>query len=75
MEKEIIDLISKTLEIPSKDITLKTNLISDLELESLDLVDLITAFEKKYNIEILDKDIKNFQTVNDIVQYIKSKNV
>ena len=44
-------------------------------MESLDLVDLVAAFEEKYNIEILDKDIKNLQTVNDIIKYIESKNV
>ena len=51
------------------------NLVSDLEIESLDLVDLVAAFEKQYNFEIPDKDIKELQTVNDIIKYIESKNV
>ena len=75
MKDEIINLIAKTLEIPKEKITEKTNLIKDLDLESLDLVDLIVAFEDAYNIEVLDNDIKSFQTVNDIIKYIESKNV
>ena len=52
----------------------KTNLVKDLELESLDLVDLVAAFEDEFKVEILDKDIKNLQTVEDIVNYIESRN-
>ncbi len=75
MKEEIISLIAEVLEIPKDTINEKTNLIKDLDVESLDLVDLVAAFEEKYNIEILDKDIKNLQTVNDIIKYIESKNV
>ena len=45
-----------------------------MELESLDLVSLVAEFEEKYNIVVDDKDIKNLQTVNDIVEYLE-KNV
>ncbi len=75
MKEETISLIASILEIPKEKITEKTNLINDLELESLDLVDLVAAFEEKYNIEILDKDIKSLQTVGDIINYIEKKNV
>ena len=46
-------------------------LVNDLELESLDVVDLVVAFEKEFNIKIDDKDIKQFQTVEDIVKYLE----
>ncbi len=70
MKNEIIELISKTLGISKKKITEKTNLTADLDVESLDLVSLVVAFEQKYNIEIPDQDIKNLQTVEDIIKYI-----
>ena len=72
MKDEIIELISKTLGINKKKINLKTNLIADLDIESLDLVSLVVAFEEKYNLEIPDQDIKNLQTVEDIIKYIES---
>lgn len=74
MNEEIINIIANVAEVPSKKINLDTNLVKDLELESLDLVTLVSEFEEKYNITIEDKDIKNLQTVKDIVDYI-SKNV
>ena len=75
MKNEIISLIADTLEISKDKIHENTNLIVDLGLESLDLVDLVAAFEKKYKIEILDKDIKNLQTVKDIIEYIEERHV
>ncbi len=69
---KVIDIISKTCEIDKKNIKESSNLLTDLELESLDVVDLIVAFENEFNIEIQDQDIKNFQTVGDIVNYLKA---
>ena len=74
MKEEIIELIFNNLEIDKNKINESTNLIADLDVESLDLVDLVAAFEEKYGIEILDKDVKNLQTVGDIIKYIE-KNV
>ncbi len=71
MEEKVINIISSVCEIDKKDIKLDSNLVNDLELESLDVVDLVVAFEKEFNIKIDDKDIKQFQTVEDIVKYLE----
>lgn len=71
MKEEIKRIIAETLEIDETEIEDTTNLAQDLDVESLDLVDLVVAFEEKYGIEIPDQDIKNLQTINDIVEYIE----
>lgn len=71
MEERVINIISSVCEIDKKDIKLDSNLVNDLELESLDVVDLVVAFEKEFSIKIDDKDIKQFQTVEDIVKYLE----
>ncbi|MBR0134434.1 acyl carrier protein [Candidatus Saccharibacteria bacterium] len=71
VKNKVIDIIAETLDVDKKDITLKTNLIKDLDIESLDLVDLVGAFEEEFGVEIADKDIKDIQTVADIVEYIE----
>ena len=73
MEKEVFKLIADTLEVDEKKITLKTDFLKDLDVESLDLVDLVTAFEDKYGVEIADKDVKNLHTVGDVIDYIKER--
>lgn len=74
MKEEIIKIIADIAEVPENSINLKTNLVADLDLESLDLVTLISEIETKYEIEIPDKEIKKIQTIEDIVNYL-SKNV
>ena len=71
MEKEIIEIIAGVAEIPARKIKKDSNLIRDLELESLDLVTLVAEFEEKYQIYVEDKDIKDLQTVGDIINYIE----
>ena len=66
-------IIADTLEIDVKEIKEESNLIADLGMESLDLVDLVVAFEEKYKVSIDDKDVKKLQTVKDIVTYIENK--
>jgi len=42
----------------------------DLEADSLDLVELIMAFEEEFNGEISDEDAQNIKTVGEAVTYI-----
>ena len=72
MKEEIIKIIAEVAEVPEESINLKTNLIADLDLESLDLVTLVSEIENKYQIEIPDKEIKKIQTVEEIVNFLSS---
>ena len=71
MKNEIIEIIASVAEVPVKNVKMESNLINDLELGSLDLVTLVSEFESKYNMTVDDKDIKNLQTVKDVVEYIE----
>ncbi len=71
IEEEVIELIANVAEVDKESISLSSDLVLDVELESLDIVTLIAEFEKKYQVKIHDKDIKSLQTVEDIVNYIK----
>ena len=71
VEKEVIELIANVAEVDVESISLSSDLMLDVGLESLDVVTLIAEFEKKYQVKIHDKDIKSLQTVEDIVNYIK----
>lgn len=74
MKNDVIEIISRVCEIPVKKISLDSNLVTDLELGSLDLVELVSEFEEKYNVVVEDKDVKGLQTVRDIVELLE-KNV
>ena len=54
------------------DVTLDTNLVEDLEADSLDLVEVIMAIEDEFSIEIPDESMDSFKTVADVVDYIEN---
>lgn len=72
MKEEVIKIIASVAEVPEESINLNTNIIADLDLESLDLVTLVSEIENKYELEIPDKEIKKIQTVEDIVNFLSS---
>ena len=72
MKEEVIKIIASVAEVPEESINLNTNSIADLDLESLDLVTLVSEIENKYELEIPDKEIKKIQTVEDIVNFLSS---
>ncbi|MCI0520411.1 MAG: acyl carrier protein [Chloroflexi bacterium] len=64
----IVDLLGAD---PAK-VTLDANFRDDLEADSLDLVELIMAFEDKFGGEISDEDAQTITTVGEAVKYIET---
>ncbi len=63
----IVDLLGVDAEKVAKDASFR----EDLEADSLDLVELIMAFEDKFGGEISDEDAQKISTVGEAVQYIE----
>ena len=68
---QIKEILKDTMDIDESKITLDAKLKEDLELDSLDSVELIMSAEEEFGIEIPDEDVMNFKKVNDIVNYIE----
>lgn len=68
---QIKKILVETMDIEEDKITLDAKLKDDLNLDSLDSVELIMSAEEEFGIEIPDEDVLNFKTVNDIVNYIE----
>lgn len=73
-EQEIQDLLVEALESlfevdPSK-ITSETNLYQDLEIDSIDAIDLIDYIKRKTGHKLQAEDFRNVRTVGDVVQAV-----
>ena len=71
--EKIRKILADQLEIEENKITLDSNLVDDLNADSLDIVELIMDVEQEYDITIPDEDLPSVVTVKDIVSYIESQ--
>jgi acyl carrier protein len=66
-------IVIEHLEAPAEKISEKASFIDDLGADSLDLVELVMAFEEEFGIEIPDDATERIQTVGDAVKYITER--
>lgn len=68
---KIKEIIAEQLSVEEDSISMDTNLMKDLEADSLDAVEIIMGIEEEFDIEIPDEEAENFQTVADLVNYVE----
>ena len=64
-------IICDQLDVEEDNVTMNSVLTDDLSADSLDLVELVMAFEDEFDLDIPDEDVENVKTVGDIVKYIE----
>ncbi|MBQ6662260.1 MAG: acyl carrier protein [Firmicutes bacterium] len=70
---KIREIIVDQLAVDPSMVTIETNLMKDLEADSLDAVEIIMAIEEEYDIEIPDEEAEKFQSVRDLVEYVEEQ--
>ncbi|HNN12653.1 MAG TPA: acyl carrier protein [Anaerolineales bacterium] len=70
---EVKNIIKDLLGSDDAKITMEAKFREDLEADSLDLVELIMAFEDKFGAEISDEDAQKITTVGEAVTYIDAR--
>jgi acyl carrier protein len=72
-EEKVINLISEATKIERTKIQMETNFVEDLNLDSLDIVELMMKMEDDFNVEIPEEDAEGLKTVKDVVTYLGTK--
>ena len=65
-------IVVEQLGVDEAEVTIDSTFIDDLGADSLDIVELIMAFEEEFNVEITEDDAEKIKTVKDTVEYIDS---
>lgn len=73
MEEKVFQIIAEQLGIDVGEVSLEKNLMDDLGADSLDMVDLVMAFEDQFGVKISDQDLSKIKTVKDVVEAIKQR--
>ncbi|MGM9658691.1 MAG: acyl carrier protein [Eubacteriales bacterium] len=72
MIDKVKEIIAKQLRIEAADIDCDTSLTEDLGADSLDMVELLMAFEEELGIVIPDETAAGLKTVREIAEYLEA---
>ena len=70
---DVKNIIIEQLHVTPEKVTETASFVDDLGADSLDIVELVMAFEEKFAIEIPDEDSAKIGRVSDAVKYIEEK--
>ncbi|MEA4964460.1 MAG: acyl carrier protein [Oscillospiraceae bacterium] len=56
-------------------LTLDTDFVSDLELNSFDIMSIVCAFEDRFDTSIPTRDVWKLRRVSDVLEYMKQRGV
>ena len=73
MQEKVIKLISSATSVDVSKINTETRFIDDLNLDSLDMVELMMKMEDEFGVEIPDDDAEGLKSVGDVVSYLEKK--
>ena len=75
MFEKMREIIAEQLGVEEDEITLDTSFKEDLGADSLDLFELTMALEDEYEIEIPAEELESIETINDVIEYLRSKGI
>ena len=70
---KVKEIVVEHLGVEAADVAIDSTFIDDLGADSLDIVELIMAFEEEFGIEIPDEVAEKIKTVKDAVTYIEQE--
>lgn len=73
-DERIAEIVRSVLvnefEVPAEKVRPEAHLFSELELDSLDGIDLIVALERQFKVKVNEESAKNFRLVGDVCGFI-----
>ncbi len=73
VEQRVKQIIVEQLGVDEAAVESSASFVDDLGADSLDIVELVMAFEEAFDIDIPDEDAEKIMTVKDAVDYITKK--
>ncbi|MBO5283202.1 MAG: acyl carrier protein [Lachnospiraceae bacterium] len=75
MLEKVKEIIAKQLNLDVDEISESTSFKDDLGADSLDLFELVMAFEEEYDVEIPSEELEDIVTVGDIIRLMREHGV
>ena len=72
MLEKVKEIVAESLNVEESTLSETTSFKEDLGADSLDLFEMVIAFEEAFEVEIQSEDLEQITTVGDVVKYIES---
>ena len=72
VEAKVKQIIVQQLGVDADKVTLDASFVDDLGADSLDVVELVMAFEEEFGVEIPDEAAEKIATVKNAVEFLKA---
>ena len=72
MSEKVKEIVAESLNVEESTLSETTSFKEDLGADSLDLFEMVMAFEEAFEVEIPSEDLEQITTVGDVVKYIES---
>ncbi len=69
---DVCKIVGDQLNKKSENLSAQTSFKEDLNVDSLDVVEIVMALEEFFDVEIDDEEVLKFNTIGDVVKYIES---
>ena len=73
VEQQVKEIICEQLSVEESEVTRDASFVETLNADSLDIVELVMAFEEGFNIDIPDEQAEKIRTVDDAVTYLETR--
>jgi acyl carrier protein len=69
----VVDILKREFELSDAELSLSSHLVDDLDLDSIDAIDLSVRLEEKTGLSFKEEDLKSIQTLQDVVDFIDAR--
>jgi acyl carrier protein len=69
---KVVEIVCNQLAIDKGEVTAESSFVEDLGADSLDTVELVMAFEEKFDLQIPDDEAENITTIKSAVDWIEN---
>ena len=72
LEQDIRGIVAEIIEKDPKEITKDAEFVRDLGVDSMTGIEIFSAIDKKYNLDVPEEKLKSVKTVGDLVQLVNN---
>ena len=72
IQEKVIKIVSEATKVDASNIKSETNFIDDLNLDSLDMVEMMMKMEEEFGVEIPEDKTEDLKTIDDVANFLKT---